>query len=82
MATKRTGVPCYDKADADEPIFVLRSTDKFAPQVVRYWASLVVQGAGLPTPDKTASKVLEAHDCADAMDDWQEDNPSKVKIPD
>lgn len=82
MATKRAGDSCYNKAEDDEPIFVLRATDKFAPQVIRYWTALVVQGAGLPTPDNTAEKVNGAHECANAMDDWQEEHPDKVKIPD
>ena len=38
MATKRRGDSCYDKADLDEPIFVLRAKDKLAPNVVRDWA--------------------------------------------
>lgn len=93
MATKRTGVPCYDKAGEDEPLFVLRATDKFGPQVIRYWAALVVQGCEpdveeplkrgkFPTPEKVAQKVLGAHQCAETMEDWQERHPDKVKVPD
>ena len=36
MSRKRDGVPCYDKAEPDEPIFVLRSQDLIAPDVVEW----------------------------------------------
>jgi hypothetical protein len=64
MATKAGGVPCYDKADDNEPIFVLRAKDVLAPMVVRYWAELAAK-MQVPTP-----KVLEAFHCAEAMQAW------------
>lgn len=82
MSTKRNGVSCYDKADQDEPIFVLRSTDRFAPHIIRYWASLVIKSSERPTPSKTAAKVIDAHYCASAMEEWQVEHSDKVKIPD
>lgn len=72
MATKRNGVPCYDKAGIDEPLFVLRSTDALAPEIVREWAYRA-QAAGTP-----AEKVEEARRTADAIEDWQIANGKKV----
>ena len=64
MATKRVGVLCYDKADPDEPIFVLRAQDALAADTVRFWASQ----ANLRGVDQ--AKVNEAHKCAAAMEKW------------
>lgn len=43
MAEKRHGVPCYDKAADNEPLFVLRAQDALAPMVVEYWAELAAK---------------------------------------
>jgi hypothetical protein len=40
MATKLTD-QCLAKVGDDEPIFVLRAQDRFAPTVVRVWIALV-----------------------------------------
>lgn len=61
---------------ADEPIFVLRAQDKLAPDVVDYWST---RAAGR---DVDQSAVDSASKCADEMDEWQENNPDKVKLPD
>jgi hypothetical protein len=71
MATKNTGIPCYDKADGDEPLFVLRSTDKTAPGAIRYWVSLA-RRAGCPE-----EKLAEALKCADEMTAWQRQHGAK-----
>lgn len=39
MSTKKTGVPCYDKAAEDEPLFVIRAQSKNAPEYVLMWAN-------------------------------------------
>lgn len=71
MATKHNN-PCIEKARDDEPLFVLRSQDELAPDLVRAWA----RGARASgTPEK---KVKEAFRCADAMDQWASTNGSKV----
>ena len=63
---------CYEKADPDEPIFVLRANDKYAPTLVWLWASL----AGL---DGTkAAKVQEAQACATDMMRWAHDRGRPV----
>ena len=55
---------CYDKADSDEPMFVLLARDPEAPELVRQWARLRhARGA-----DRL--KTLEAYRCATAMDVW------------
>lgn len=72
MATKTDGIPCYDKAANDEPLFVLRAQDMLAPEIVREWAYRA-QVSGTPI-----EKVEEARRAADAMEDWQIANSKKV----
>jgi len=64
MATKRNGVPCYDKAGLDEPIFVLRAQDVLADEVVAFWASRARENG------VSAEKIREARECAVAMQKW------------
>lgn len=71
MATKREGVACYEKADPDEPIFVLRAQDRLAPILVRLWAMLAWAN-GAPQP-----KISEANVCAMKMEDWAAKRGSK-----
>jgi hypothetical protein len=52
------------KVAADEPIFVLRAQDRFAPEVVRYWCDLA-EGIGV-----SAGKVAEARELAATMERW------------
>lgn len=74
MATKNTGVPCYDKAGGDEPIFVLRAQDKLAPEIVLQWADQAARSGASP------DKIREAIKLADEMIEWQGKN--NCKIPD
>ena len=62
---------CLARARDDEPIFVLRAQDMFAPELVRKWAELAFQG----TP---ALKIEEALACADAMEAWVRKHGTKV----
>lgn len=71
MSTKRRGVPSYEKASLDEPIFVLRAQDILAPDAVRRWAKLA-ESYGV-----SHAKIREAMDCAKQMEDWK-----KRKVPD
>lgn len=71
MATKKTGVPCYDKAAPDEPIFVIRAQDELSEEVVRIWA-VMAEMKGV-----NKEKVSEALKLADEMGKWP-----KKKIPD
>jgi hypothetical protein len=72
--TKSTST-CLQKADEDEPIFVLRAQDVFAPGVVRQWAYRVSTEIGKDHP-----KVKDALEVAKAMEKWQ--NKKGSKIPD
>lgn len=64
MSTKKQGVPCFDNAAPDEPIFVLRAQDRLAAATVRFWAQLLEASRG------SAPLVKEARECATAMDKW------------
>lgn len=57
MATKREGVACYDKADEDEPLFVLRAQDMSSPLVVLEWIRQNIESA-------PHAKLRDAFECA------------------
>lgn len=64
---------CYEKADPDEPIFVLLGRDRFAASLVRLWAHAkqAVNEEILASRGWVKNKkVVEARDCADAMAGW------------
>lgn len=63
---------CYAAAEPNEPMFILLGRDRHAAAVVRYWVSLRIADA--PTVTATA-KLLEALDCAAAMERWHKDHP-------
>lgn len=55
---------CLNKADPEEPIFVLRAQDLLAPIVIRLWADLA-------RANKTdEEKVQEAKRLAFSMEQW------------
>ena len=71
MAYKPT-CPTLAKVPDDEPIFVLRASDQFAPRVVEYWCGLAhAQGVNV-------AKVKEAERCVQTMVQWQNDNGRKL----
>lgn len=70
----RTPTSCLNKAEADEPIFVLRAKDKTAAQTVRLWATMA---AGV----HEHAKIAEALALADRMDQWRSKLPA-VALPD
>lgn len=72
MGTKKNPghFDCYDKAEPDEPMFVLLARDPQAAQRVRDWADQ--RELASETPDDP--KAAEAYACADAMDAWREAN--------
>ena len=80
MATKRVEMEnptsCFNKAGIDEPIFVLRASDRAAPGTIRAWAERAKK-MGCPT-----AKWQEAMDCAMAFEEWGRFNEDKVKVPD
>jgi hypothetical protein len=70
---RRAGTdPCFVKAAADEPIFVLRAKDRVAPGAIRDWAH---RATGTGAPDV---KVREATDHAVLMERWQRDRGCKT----
>jgi hypothetical protein len=61
----------------DEPIFILRSTDRVAPRAIRAWTTWVEsEGADAATIGSGLKREV-------AMREWQDDprNRLKVKIP-
>ena len=55
---------CYKNAEPDEPMFVLLARDRHAPELVRLWAQMREDEGENP------AKVVEARDCAGAMERW------------
>jgi hypothetical protein len=62
---------CLNKAADDEPLFVLRSTDKLAPALVRLWADLAAAHGC------AEEKVRDAVLAAERMELWALNNMSK-----
>ena len=64
-------IKCLEAAD-DEPLFVLRATDKLAPALVRLWAQqfAVHSMASINGSSFFQNKYQEAMALADAMEAW------------
>lgn len=63
---------CLNKADEDEPLFVLRANDELAPDIVREWARMYDrQKRDEGMTDVQMAKHEEALNIADAMEDWK-----------
>lgn len=58
---------CYEKADPDEPMFVLLARDPQAPALVTIWALDRQTVAG-----RDDEKAQEAMACVRAMNEWRE----------
>ena len=63
---------CYDKAEDDEPMFVLLARDPAAPILVEAWAEFLELRA---TTERDMEKVEEARLCAINMRNWKSDHP-------
>lgn len=63
-----TPTSCLNKAEHDEPIFVLRAKDPIAAQTVRLWATMA------SSSHHEESKIVEAMELAKAMDNWRIQN--------
>ncbi|MDH3233638.1 MAG: hypothetical protein OEQ29_08915 [Alphaproteobacteria bacterium] len=74
MGTKENPTPhdAYEKAEPDEPMFVLLARDPIAPALVRMWARARELAA---REMRDMEKVREADECADRMEDWHNDHP-------
>jgi hypothetical protein len=68
---------CLNRAQGDEPIFVLRANDEIAPIVIRHWASLYLymktsSGADINLfTDKQKEKYLNALMDANSFEEWR-----------
>ena len=89
MSTKRAEQfypeSTLNKADEDEPLFILRAQDKLAPQVVRLWAASLLAallGDGENASQAQVDKVTRAMKLAIDMEAWQAQHSARVKIPD
>jgi hypothetical protein len=59
---------CFDKAEADEPMFTLLARDPMAPGLIRLWSAQKWQEHGNP------EKIAEARGIADAMEAWRKEH--------
>lgn len=78
-----TGQGCLGKAADDEPVFILRAKDRFAPELVENWAALVERAtiatvSGTGTVEGSRNKIKDARALAHTMRAWQELNTSKT----
>ena len=62
---------CLNKADDDEPLFVLRGSDPAAADIVRAWATLSSH-AGYHRQEK----IEQAFEVAQALDKWPKNDPN------
>lgn len=77
------GPSCLTNAADDEPIFVLKSTDELAPNIVRAWAAAYKtrkEAAGQFTPAREA-KYHEAMALATDMEIWHIGNSTVAVYP-
>lgn len=65
---------CFNKAEDDEFVFVLRANDPIAPQTIRHWCTMAV---GLHEPEKIAA----ARRIASAMEEWKKNKNAPVCAP-
>ncbi|GJQ61074.1 MAG: hypothetical protein SCALA702_01270 [Melioribacteraceae bacterium] len=56
----------------DEPVFLLRGQDKFAPELLHRWAGKLRLSGG----DPKMAKLVEEH--AQSMIEWQKNKVSKM----
>lgn len=67
---------CLNKAERDEPIFVLRANDELAPEIVREWADVYIDSKRRRNRDREMTqaqidKYNEALTLADQMEEWK-----------
>lgn len=65
----------------DEPTFVLRAADTFAPEVVQAWVAKMRETEGA-NPLTHENIIRQAEDTVALMEAWQARNLDKVKTPD
>lgn len=62
---------CYEKAEPDEPMFILLARDVTAPDLVRRWAHERIKQGMNKYQDR---QIAEAFQCADDMETWWIEN--------
>lgn len=66
---------CWNKADPDEPLFILRSTDPAAPRLVRAWAGAYeerkTKATGRWPDEKSKAKYADAMAVAAQMEAYR-----------
>ena len=83
MATKANPgeFDCYGNAADDEPLFVLRANDPYAPNAIRHWAETyklskeIDNNTGYgpePLTERQQAKYAEALACANTMEAYRE----------
>lgn len=63
---------CLNRANADEPVFVLRANDPLFAATIRHWASM---SCGVRSPDR----IDEALRCAEEGAKWREERQPKTE---
>ncbi len=67
---------CYNKAEDDEPMFVLLARDPVAPMVIKLWADLrTYLGIDNLNTNEGHAKLKEAFELAKAMECWKAKHP-------
>jgi hypothetical protein len=78
-----TALEYLAKVPPNEPVFVLRAQDLYAPAVMASWAILVKSPLpNKPPSEESLAKSREAMNIVREFRQWQAANPDKVKIPD
>ena len=65
------GPSCLTRADAEEPLFMLRANDELASQIVRRWANIYISSKGVFATPAQIAKFTEAMELANEMDTWR-----------
>ena len=80
MSTKQENLDnpdsCLNKADADEPVFILRAKDPIAPVVVDFWAMLAEH-----VEAHELSKQADAHIVSIQMQTWRRETFGNSPLP-
>jgi hypothetical protein len=66
----------------DEPVFLLRGQDLLAPRAIRAYADQLYREAVRRADDRLAGVADQCEELAEAMLNWQTDNPDRTKYPD
>jgi hypothetical protein len=78
--TPAKGTEYLDKLPPDEPVFILRARDMYAPSTVASWSAVVgsVRSLDEQVVFKAKSKARGALELSEEMRQWQMKNSSKV----